>query len=225
VAERVAVERTVLIGVAVKPEGKFERFGAVILCGGSSRRMGRPKLWLPWGSELMVQRVARRMLAAVPHVALAAAAGQTIPRLPDDVDVVRDERPQRGPLEGLRVGLLWARRKRLEAVFAAACDMPLLKPELVRATLEQLADADAALWSVHGRIQPLAAAYRVRIIGQLQDLLARGGRSMMELVKQLRCNVLPTAKLESIDPQFESFLNVNTFEQYRELLAARGNGA
>jgi len=29
--------------------------GAVVLCGGQSRRMGRPKAWLPFGPELLLQ--------------------------------------------------------------------------------------------------------------------------------------------------------------------------
>ena len=33
--------------------------GAVILCGGESRRMGQPKAWLPFGPERMLQRVVR----------------------------------------------------------------------------------------------------------------------------------------------------------------------
>ena len=33
--------------------------GAVVLCGGESRRMGRPKAWLPFGPERMLQRVVR----------------------------------------------------------------------------------------------------------------------------------------------------------------------
>ena len=33
--------------------------GAVVLCGGESRRMGQPKAWLPFGPERMLQRVVR----------------------------------------------------------------------------------------------------------------------------------------------------------------------
>ncbi len=183
--------------------------------------MGQPKLWLRWGAELMVHRVLHNMLAAVPHVALAAAAGQAVPRLPDRVDLLRDQRPQRGPLEGLKVGLLWAERKQLDAVFAIGCDMPLLGPAVVRLTLEQLAGADAAVWFVHGRLQPLAAAYHVGVVRQIEELLARGHASMMELLEQLRCNIIAASRLASIDASLASFQNINTLDQYRKLLRDR----
>ena len=35
------------------------RKGAIILCGGKSSRMGRDKATLPFGPELMLQRVVR----------------------------------------------------------------------------------------------------------------------------------------------------------------------
>src|SRR3954452_17592579 len=81
--------------------------GAVILCGGESRRMGRPKAWLPFGPEVMLQRVVRLVgeAAGVGPIAVVAAPGQEVPSLPDRVTVVRDEVSGRGPLQGLAAGL------------------------------------------------------------------------------------------------------------------------
>ncbi len=43
--------------------------GGIVLCGGQSKRMGRPKAWLPFGGETMLQRVVR-VLAEVVHPSL-----------------------------------------------------------------------------------------------------------------------------------------------------------
>ena len=52
--------------------------GAVVLCGGESRRMGRPKAWLPFGDERMLQRVVRLVdMVARPIVARSAASVPT----------------------------------------------------------------------------------------------------------------------------------------------------
>ena len=79
--------------------------GAVILCGGESRRMGEPKAWLPFGGERMLQRVVRLVANVVEDVAVVAAPGQELPPLPPSVILARDPVPGRGPLQGLAAGL------------------------------------------------------------------------------------------------------------------------
>ena len=72
--------------------------GGVVLCGGQSSRMGRPKASLSFGDELLLQRVARRLGEAVSPLVVVAAAEQALPELPPEVRVVRDQRPALGPL-------------------------------------------------------------------------------------------------------------------------------
>ena len=71
---------------------------AVILCGGESRRMGRPKAWLPFGEELMLQRVVRLAGLVAWPIVVVAAPGQRLPELSADIVVVRDLVAGRGPL-------------------------------------------------------------------------------------------------------------------------------
>ena len=67
----------------------------IVLCGGQSSRMGRPKAWLPFGDEVMLTRVVRRLAEVVAPIVVVAAPGQEVPALPAEVEVVRD--PERGP--------------------------------------------------------------------------------------------------------------------------------
>jgi molybdenum cofactor guanylyltransferase len=67
------------------------RTGGIVLCGGESRRMGRPKAWLPFAGELMLPRVVRLLGEVVAPVVVVAAPGQDVPPLPAGVEVVRDE--------------------------------------------------------------------------------------------------------------------------------------
>src|SRR6476620_9886109 len=98
--------------------------GGIVLCGGRSTRMGTSKAMLPFGPETMLQRVVRLLGTVVSPIIVVAAPEQSLPKLPDEVAVICDEREHRGPLEGLRVGLK-ALPNFVEAAYVTGCDVPL----------------------------------------------------------------------------------------------------
>src|SRR2546430_3416835 len=106
---------------------KDSRVAGIVLAGGQSTRMGRPKATLPFGPELMLQRVVRLLGSVVRPIVVVAAPGQALPPLADDVLIARDERESRGPLEGLLAGLSTI-MGHAEAAYATSCDVPLLAP-------------------------------------------------------------------------------------------------
>src|SRR6202030_4816740 len=112
---------------ARKPGDEAMTAAGIVLCGGRSTRMGVPKATLPFGSETMLQRVVRLLGTVVSPVVVVAAREQSLPELPEDVAVTRDEREQRGPLEGLRAGLS-ALPKSADIAYVTSCDVPLLVP-------------------------------------------------------------------------------------------------
>src|SRR2546423_5298546 len=103
------------------------RAGGIVLCGGQSSRMGRPKAWLPMAGELMLPRVVRLLGEAVSPIVVVAAPEQDLPPLPAEVKVVRDEEKGRGPLQGLAAGLT-ALQGEVDAAYASSCDVPFLRP-------------------------------------------------------------------------------------------------
>ncbi|MBI1832706.1 MAG: NTP transferase domain-containing protein, partial [Planctomycetes bacterium] len=54
------------------------REAGIVLCGGESKRMGRPKAWLPMGAELMLPRVVRLLRETVSPIVVVAAPGQDL---------------------------------------------------------------------------------------------------------------------------------------------------
>src|SRR5438270_743027 len=114
------------------------RVGGIVLCGGRSSRMGRPKAWLPFGGELMLQRVVRVLRQVVDPVVVVAAPGQDVPPLPSDVGIVRDEVEGKGPLGGLVAGLA-ALEEKADAAYLSSCDVPFLKAEFVERVISFLA--------------------------------------------------------------------------------------
>jgi molybdopterin-guanine dinucleotide biosynthesis protein A len=58
--------------------------GAIILCGGGSRRMGRDKALLDWGGRRAVDRVADLARAVGAEALIMAGADLGLPWVPDD---------------------------------------------------------------------------------------------------------------------------------------------
>ncbi len=148
--------------------------GGIVLCGGRSRRMGRPKAWLPFAGELMLPRVVRLLGEVVAPLVVVAAPGQDVPPLPSDIVVVRDDVEGRGPLQGLAAGLR-ALTGRAEAAYLSSCDVPFLRPPFVLRLIELLGDHALCVPDAAGYRQPLAALYRLTVAPTVDRLLA-GGR-------------------------------------------------
>lgn len=195
--------------------------GAIILCGGHSSRMGLPKLALPFGPELMLQRIVRLLGEACQRVVVVAAPGQELPKLPDDVIVTRDLRHGRGPLEGLLAGLT-ATSADCEAAFATSCDVPLLVPAFVRRMFELLGDHAAAVPVGGGFQHPLAAVYRVGVVGVIEELLARDRLRPAYLFDIVATRRVEEKELLDVDPRMDTLKNVNHPAEYLAALAQAG---
>ena len=195
--------------------------GGIVLCGGKSRRMGRSKVMLPFGPESMLRRVVRLLGESAEPVVVVAAAGQELPQLAATIRVVRDHRPNRGPLEGLRAGLE-ALRGQAEAVFVTGCDVPLLKPGFVRRMIELAHGYDVAVPHVDGHDEPLAAVYRTSVLPQAEALLAADRLRPAFLFDHVRTRRVMAAELTDVDPGLRSLANVNSPADYLAALAQAG---
>jgi molybdopterin-guanine dinucleotide biosynthesis protein A len=199
------------------------RVGGIVLCGGQSSRMGRPKAWLDLGGEPMLRRVVGRLGQAVAPVAVAAAAGQELPQLPQDVRIVRDLQPDRGPLQGLAMGLQ-ALAGLADAAFVCGCDVPFLRPPFVRRLIALLDRHAACAPCVGGLLQPLAAVYRLEVAEVAWRLLAEDRLRTAALLEAVATRVVGPEELADVDPQLESLRNLNTPEDYQAALQAGGTG-
>lgn len=200
------------------------RLGGIVLCGGKSSRMGAAKASLPFGDESLLERVVRRLGRAVGPLAVVAAPGQPLPALPPEAIVVRDRQEDRGPLEGLAVGLA-ALAGQCEAAYATACDSPFLKPEFVRRVAERLGDCDIAVPRIGGFYHPLAAVYRLSVRPHIDALLAADRLRLTLLFERVRTREIAAEELSDVDPGLKSLENLNRPEDYRQALedAAKGD--
>lgn len=183
--------------------------------------MGLPKATLPFGPELMLQRVVRLLRTVVSPIVVVAAPAQPLPALPPEVLVAHDEREARGPLEGLLAGLLCA-SAHAEAAYATSCDVPLLVPEFVAAMIGRLQSADVAVPVEDGFPHPLAAVYRVRVVSEIRNLLAADLLRPAYLFERVPTVRVDVNDLRSVDPELMTLRNLNRPDDYLSALAALG---
>jgi molybdopterin-guanine dinucleotide biosynthesis protein A len=206
----------------------MSEFAGLVLVGGRSERMGRPKAGLDWHGEPLVLVVCRALeRAGAERIVVARAAGQALPPLPGGVELVEDATPGLGPLVGMSAGL-GAIPGDIERAFVSGVDAPFLAPAFVARVVAALAEGVDAVVPVRGgRRHPLAAAYRVTpTLEAIERRLAGNDLRVGGLLDELRVRFLDAVELlddpelRAADPALDSLVNLNTPEDYADAGAA-----
>jgi molybdopterin-guanine dinucleotide biosynthesis protein A len=199
----------------------------IVLAGGRSTRMGRPKAALEWHGITLLQRVVGIVGRVVDGpVVVVRAPGQELPELPAGVVVAVDARGGRGPLQGLAAGLA-AVGDRAARVYVSSTDVPLLHPAFVGTVLRiaEREDVDVALPVAHGFRHPLAAAYRTSLLPSVERLIEEDRMKPAFLFESASVRELAEAELlrhrdlADADPELLSLLNVNDPAEYERARA------
>lgn len=191
----------------------------IVLCGGLSTRMGTSKAMLPFGPETMLQRVVRLLSGVIVPIVAVAAREQELPKLPAGLIVARDEREQRGPLEGLRAGLK-ALPQSADAAYVTSCDVPLLVPAFVTRMIELVQGYDIAVMEIEGFPHPLSAVYRASVLPEVEALLGKDKLRPVFLFDAVRTRRVRPEEMQSVDPELKTLRNLNTPEDYQAALRA-----
>lgn len=194
---------------------RLDQSDALVLAGGRSVRMGVPKAALPWGTTTVIGTAIATLLPLFRRVFVIAREERDLAQELRDMDVrlLHDDRPERGPLVGLAVGLAasdapWC--------FVAGCDMPLLRPDVIARMARELdGAADIVAARVGGRIQPLHAFYSARCLSRAQALLQSGVTSLRGLFSTCDVRVVEGESFADIDPDLVSFMDLDTVKDYQ----------
>ena len=169
--------------------------------------MGRTKAALEFGGSTLLEWVIGRVGSDFAEVLVSANDDIAAP---GGARVVPDRHPLAGPLAGIEAGLAAAVHP---AIFAVACDMPLVTPELARTIVAALAGHEAAVPLIGGRPEPACAAYARSAAPRIAAALDRGQHQAARVLEDLDVHWL-----EGLDAGL--FRNVNTPKDYRALLDA-----
>jgi molybdopterin-guanine dinucleotide biosynthesis protein A len=167
------------------------RINGVVLVGGASRRMGRPKQLIEHRGVTLSERAVEAISGLVEKTVLAGSGPaprsiESLPRLPDSPGVV-------GPLAGLLSVMRWAP----DATWVvAACDMPRVNSEAVAWLIGQRRPGAWAVMPIprNGRVEPLLAVYepQARLLLEAQAVRGRWGPRHLAENNQVICPVPPT---------------------------------
>ena len=194
---------------------------AIVVAGGRSSRMGRPKASLDFAGVPLLTRIISELKRRFAEIVVVAA-----PESEDSLQVdipaiktIRDETAFRGPLDALRRGLDAVTN---EIAFACSCDLPLLDSDVAAAIVAMLGDFDAAIPIVGEKLQPLHAAYRKRCASALAALAIRGESRLIAIADVVNTRRISEKDLLVLDPQLHSFFNLNTPDDYQRALKIAG---
>ena len=169
-------------------------FGAVILAGGRSRRMGRNKAaMIHQGRSLFGHQLETVKRLSPDHVFGSVAVDQPVEVL--DCTLVYDAWTDAGPLGGLHAVLAQAPDPLL---LVLAVDMPLMTADYLGRLLSRCRDGCGVVPVRQGRYEPLAAVYPREVLALAEAALARGVLSMQAFVGEcLGVGLMTTTEVPS----------------------------
>ena len=192
-----------------------EMITGAVLSGGSSARFGSDKGLVKLDGEPMVLHVARVLSDVADEVLVAVAPGKSdvySEALGRGIRVIEDSRSGLGPLQGLITALDASGG---EEVLVSPCDTPLLRRSVCSVLLERGKGKDGAVPRIRGFFEPLHACYaRDACLEAFVEALGRGKRKPKDAYHLLDLSIVEESELRAVDGDLESFVNVNSPEDY-----------
>ncbi|HEX7901999.1 MAG TPA: molybdenum cofactor guanylyltransferase, partial [Planctomycetota bacterium] len=183
---------------------------AGILAGGASTRMGTDKALLPFRGKPLVAHQLEVLRSVFEDVFIGA--NDPAPYAPFDARVVPDLLDEPCALAGVHALIVHATTPH---VFAVACDLPFLNPELIRRLLKPREGVDVVL-PVSGRgPEPLHAVYSKGCLPAIEAAAAQGIWKMTGFLKNVRVARVPIREADWKVDGRSPFLNANTPSEWR----------
>lgn len=185
----------------------------LVLAGGLSRRMGRPKPWIEVGNTVLLRYVVERLAPAFSEVVVSFGEPEQMEQLVP-YRVVFDRKRSAGPLAGLEAGLMAAHH---EVMFAVGCDMPYVERSTTELAVAAARSCDAAIPRHDGLFEPVCGAYRKSALHAITGALDAGNFVAHDVAEYL-----DVTWLEGLDPaQFESLNTPADLDRFHAAISAQ----
>ena len=192
-----------------------------VLSGGQNRRIPLTKGFIKFRGSTVIESNVKLLEKILGRVVISANAPEDyfhlgVPVIGDIVkkpfgeDVIN--RPL-GPMAGILSVLVCTGE---EEIFVTACDMPFIKPELISYIIGNKKSGEAAVPVFNGRPEPLLAVYSKRAIKTMEGMINSNRLSLMDMLNELDVRYIGEEDVRRIDPDGESFVNINTLDDYEK---------
>lgn len=181
---------------------------AAILTGGQNRRLPFLKGFIEAGGKRLLESQVELLSGIAERVVISANSPELYFYL--GLPVIGDVVKPAGPLSGILSVLLCTGS---DEVFVTACDMPFIKPELVRYIIENRA-GQATVPVFGGRPEPLLAVYSREVTETAEEMLREGRGVLTELLGRIDVNYIEEKDVRRMDPEGRSFININTLTDF-----------
>lgn len=190
-----------------------DKFTAAILWGGKSSRIGQDKGFLPLHTTRVIEAIIDKLFPLSDELLLVTHHSDY-----QNAKVTRsiiDEIPEQGPLEGLKMALQEAAYPN---ILVTGCDAPFLNTSLIHLMLAQLPDQGCVISETGGKIHPFPGVYSKALLPLVQDSLNSHELKMTSFCDKVKARILPEEKVREVDPQLQSYINLNTPDDYYNAL-------
>ncbi|WP_434798073.1 molybdenum cofactor guanylyltransferase [Terrisporobacter vanillatitrophus] len=191
--------------------------GALILMGGKNSRMGgNIKGFLKINDVTFLEKIISG-LEDFSNVYLSVNkkfSSQEIKAFEDmGLTVIVDMYDDIGPMGGMYSSL---KNCKEDYLFITACDMPYINKDLINELKANVKEnTDVVLFSKNKLLYPLGAIYSKSLIPFMEELIIKEEYKPLKLIRNSNFIELP---LENTNLSDEAFRNINTPEEYYELI-------
>lgn len=188
------------------------KIAGLVMAGGASSRMGRDKALLRAGKSDFLQLAFAKLSAVADACYVSCAKGLPYAGYP----CIEDGLGDCGPAAGIMAALEYAGNLGFDGVLSLACDMPLMRPSLLRAVMNCPRNANQLINVYQSRqtkrLEMLAALYYVDCLPFFQAAIKTGIKSLWRIIPENR------QKRLGYGPELEiCFMNCNTAGDYARI--------
>jgi molybdopterin-guanine dinucleotide biosynthesis protein A len=169
--------------------------------------MGENKAFLTVGGKRMIDRTVRIFKGIFDEIILVT--NSPLEYLDQDVMIVTDIIPEKGPLGGIYTGLFYSYHPH---AFVAACDMPFLNGSFIRFMIGQVARNDIVVPETLDGMQPLHAIYSQKCLKEIRRLLGAEKLRITDLYRRFRTLKIISEMITPYDSELRIFSNINAPE-------------
>lgn len=184
-----------------------------ILAGGQSKRMGQDKAFLEIGGQMVIERVLERVDPLTDDLFISTNSPEKYEKF--GLRMVGDIYPDKAALGGIYSAISAAIHNH---VLVVACDMPFLNVELLRYLVKLSADVDVVAPIIEPpQPETMHAIYSKNCLPAIKSRLLRNKLRVIGFFDEVSVLYIDRDEVSRFDPDFYSFININTPEEWQQM--------